>query len=101
MNQEASKQSYRGVRCLSCRQPIPLPGILSKWDSNLGAKDSGGAPHSARVFSLRCRVCEQEKPYRVADIVEFEGAPRAWAFRPRMRQPQGHSSGGQSKAATG
>lgn len=101
MNQEAGKQSYRGVRCLSCRQPIPLPGLLSKWDSSLDATDSGGALHSARVFSLRCRVCEREKPYRSADIVDFEGTPRDRSFRPRMPQPRGHSSGGRSRAATG
>ena len=34
-----------------------------------------------RVFSLRCRACEREKPYRASDVVEFEGARRAALVR--------------------
>ena len=78
MTVEAFPQSYRGVRCLSCRQPIPLPAILFR----LGSKFVGNCPDSAlehpvKVFSLRCRAWEREKPYRTTDITNFGGAPRA------------------------
>ena len=74
--------SYRGVRCLSCRQPIPLPGIVLDIESSL-IDHGSGLPHRDRVFSLRCRACEREKPYRTSDIVDFEGTPTSRLFRPR------------------
>jgi hypothetical protein len=98
MIQEAAKQSYRGVRCLSCLQPIPLPAILTKLDESL--QDSGAIhERPTRVFSLRCRACEKEKPYRASDIVEFEGEPRRRVSHSRMLHAQGHYPGGRSRAA--
>jgi hypothetical protein len=82
MNQEAVQQSYRGVRCMSCRQPIPLPNILIEMDSRLrGLSSERADEHCARVFSLRCRACEREKPYRASDIEDFEGEPRVRVSR--------------------
>jgi hypothetical protein len=82
MNLEAVQQSYRGVRCLSCRQPIPLPKILIEMDSRLrGLSTEHVDEHCARVFSLRCRACEREKPYRASDIMDFDGQPRVRASR--------------------
>ena len=91
MNVEAVRQSYRGVRCLSCRQPIPLPAILSH----------SAHEHPGRVFSLRCRACEREKPYRASEITEFEGAPRtrvsgSRATQPKSRHSESHSRIGSS-----
>ena len=73
---QADKQSYLGVRCLSCRQPIPVPSILLGSISAAGQESSllSHEEHD-RVFSLRCRSCEREKPYRASDVVEFEGEP--------------------------
>jgi hypothetical protein len=100
MNQEATLQSYRGVRCLSCRQPIPLPAILLKMDSSPNRNEAGmDYEYPTRVFSLRCRSCEREKPYRAADIVEFEGAPRTRVSRSRLIHSHGQKSGGQTRAA--
>jgi hypothetical protein len=78
----ALPQSHPGVRCLSCRQPIPLPAILFR----LGSKFVGNCPDSAlehpiKVFSLRCRAWEREKPDRTPDTTNFEGAPRAGMSR--------------------
>lgn len=102
MNQEATKQSYRGVRCLSCRQPIPLPQILFKMDSNFSESDAGSVhDHPTRVFSLRCRACEREKPYRASDIMDFEGAPRTRVASSRILRPAGRHSGEKSRAANG
>lgn len=76
MMTEADKQSYLGVRCLSCRQPIPVPSILAASISAAEQQNSFLAHEEHdRVFSLRCRSCEREKPYRASDVVEFEGAP--------------------------
>lgn len=86
MMTEADKQSYFGVRCLSCRQPIPVPSILV---SRISAADQENSflshEEHDRVFSLRCRSCEREKPYRASDVVEFEGEPV-----PRVSRSRAH-----------
>jgi len=63
-----SKQSYRGVLCVSCKQAIPVPAIVVNMESDV--------ERTIRVFNLRCRACEKEHPYCTTDIVEFDGAPR-------------------------
>jgi hypothetical protein len=65
------KQSYRGVLCASCKQPIPVPAIVI----NMEAEAHDDVRH-VRVFNVRCRACEKELPYRSTDIVEYQGAPR-------------------------
>ena len=88
MSQNAVQQSYRGVLCLSCRQPIPLPAILIDIDSRLRGLIAGNAEEpSTRVFSLRCRSCEREKPYRMTDIVDFSGEPKVRVSRSQLLQP--------------
>jgi len=88
MSQKAVQQSYRGVRCLSCRQPIPLPSILIEIDSRLrGLNAENTDEPSTRAFSLRCRACEREKPYRMSDILDFEGAPKAHVSRSQLLHP--------------
>jgi hypothetical protein len=101
MKQDLAKQSYRGVRCLSCRQPIPLPGIVASMEASHGSQESDlGHEHYDRVFSLRCRACEREKPYRSSDIIDFEGTPTS-----RLTRSRGHIQGQQpeklSRAANG
>jgi hypothetical protein len=71
-----TKQSYRGVLCVCCTQPIPVPAFVVIAESPADEEQQ-----RVRVFSVRCRVCEKERPYRSTDIVEFEGAPR----------PRGHA----------
>jgi len=100
MDRETVPQSYRGVRCLSCRQPIPVPAILVAMDSALSGKGSAAAhEHPTRVFSLRCRACEREKPYRASDIMDFEGAPRTRPSRALTDHPKGRHTGSQSRGA--
>ena len=101
MIEEATKQSYRGVRCLSCRQPIPLPAILLKMDSILQENEVGAdQEHPTRVFSLRCRACEREKPYDAADILDFEGVPRTRVSLSRLIPSHGRKPSGQSRTAS-
>lgn len=98
---DVMQQSYRGVRCMSCRQPIPLPTILIELDSRLrGLRAEAADEHSARVFSLRCRVCEREKPYRTSDIMDFEGAPRPRGSRSHLLHP-GEGRSVRARAANG
>jgi hypothetical protein len=102
MNVEAVPRSYRGVRCLSCRQPIPLPAILIKMDSTLTSKAPDSVhDHPTRVFSLRCRACEREKPYRASDILDFEGEPRTRVSRAHTGHPKRRLSASLSRGANG
>jgi hypothetical protein len=71
---ELKVQSYRGVLCSNCRQPIPLPAIIVRME--LTSADVR-AEEGDRVFSLRCRACEKEMPYRVSNIIDVEGTPRS------------------------
>jgi hypothetical protein len=73
----SEKQQYRGVFCFSCRQPIPLPAIVLQIESTGSKLDRSYTDEpQKRVFSLRCRACDKEMPYRTADIVEIEGMPK-------------------------
>jgi hypothetical protein len=87
MNQEATTQEYRGVLCRYCRQPIPVPAIVigienaAKHDETVSGLEQGG-----RVFTLRCRSCEGEHPYRSKEIVSFEGTPKSRISRSREAQ---------------
>lgn len=96
MTQQSVQQSYRGVRCMSCRQPIPLPAFLIDTDSRIRTQQAD--EHSTRVFSLRCRSCEREKPYRTSDIMDFEGEPR---LRGRRAHPLHENRAARARAANG
>ena len=83
---------------MSCRQPIPLPSFLIETDSRLrGLSAEQADEHSTRVFSLRCRACEREKPYRTSDILDFEGEPRIRGHRSHSS----HESRARVRAANG
>ena len=73
MVQEFKEQRYRGVLCSCCRQPIPLPAIIARMEV-APVEEQGEA--GDRVFSLRCRACEREMPYRASEIIEIAGTPR-------------------------
>jgi hypothetical protein len=68
----AHQQSYRGVLCRCCKQPIPVSPFVVVMQP-----ESDEEQQRVRVFSVRCRACEKERPYRSSDIVEFEGTPRS------------------------
>jgi len=74
MTIETDRQTFRGVVCLHCRGPIPVPDIVRI----LQAADSEGLDSPRRksqVFNLRCPACHKEKPYRTMEILDFEGTP--------------------------
>jgi hypothetical protein len=73
---QADKESYRGVLCHYCRQPIPVPALLIRLQEAHAERAEGQEGHT-RVFNLRCRACEMEKLYCSTAIQTFDGAPRA------------------------
>lgn len=99
MNQELKSQHYSAVLCRSCRQPIPLPGIVVGMASRSQDQESGSQGDPGRVFTLRCRTCDKEKPYGVTDIVEFEGAPKPRVTRARKKSGHSDQDGGLAHAA--
>jgi hypothetical protein len=92
MNQQLEKQTYAGVVCRSCRQAIPLPGIVISMAAEIDNDKSAGENPQACVFSLRCRACDKEMPYRVNEIVEFEGIPRPRVWSARRKSGQAGSN---------
>lgn len=77
--EEKVVQSYRGVLCGHCHQPIPLPEIVERLAAADAESPSATGTGNIRSFHLRCRVCEREKTYHTGDIAEFEGVPRTRA----------------------
>jgi hypothetical protein len=76
MTIENDRPTFRGVACLHCQAPIPVPNIVRI----LQAADSDAVDLPSRkcqVFNLRCPVCHKEKPYRTREILDFEGTPES------------------------
>jgi hypothetical protein len=76
MTQEQMQQTYRGVLCLHCKNPIPISPLVASIEAELPVNESTPGRHQkCQVFHLRCAACGKEKPYKINEIVEFEGAP--------------------------
>jgi hypothetical protein len=97
MTLETEHQTFRGVVCLHCKSPVPVPGIVG---SLLDANDESEAfQRKSQVFNLRCPSCHKEKPYRTREIVDFEGTPEA-AVAPERPAPLGwYPQDGMTRAA--
>lgn len=83
MNQEAKIEQYHGVLCRYCRQPIPVPAIVIGMEEAAERETAYGQEQGDRVFTLRCRSCESEHPYRSKDIEVLEGIPKLRTSRSR------------------
>jgi len=71
-------RSYRGVLCRRCNEPIPVSPKVSLQDEFEYSKaDAPGG------FVARCRVCEYENVYPIAQLRSFEGEPRSRNARRR------------------
>jgi hypothetical protein len=76
MTQEKVQQTYRGVSCLHCKRPIPISPLVASIEADLPSDETTPRRHQkCQVFHLRCAACGKEKPYRIAEILEFEGTP--------------------------
>ena len=65
-------KSYRGVTCIWCREPIAVPARVARLQNQLESEETN-PPHS---FIVRCKLCERENIYSIADVKTFEGSPR-------------------------
>lgn len=82
MIQEVKSRTYRAVVCKHCREPIPVPAIVIRIES-LSQERQEAEGQSERVFTLRCRACVGEHPYRSSEIVEVEGEPKGRRISPQ------------------
>jgi len=76
MTIETEHQTFRGVVCLHCKAPIPVPAIVGNLQESSGDGIESSSKKS-QVFNIRCPQCHKEKPYRTREIVEFEGTPES------------------------
>jgi len=75
---EATKQQYRGVLCIHCRQPIPLSASQIRKEKELKESEPNELTElHSRSFNLRCRACHAEATYTPADTIDCDGTPRA------------------------
>jgi len=75
---EATKQQYRGVLCIHCRQPIPLSASQVRREKELKESEPNELTElHSRSFNLRCRACHGEATYTPADTIDCDGTPRA------------------------
>lgn len=73
MTLEMEHQTFRGVVCLNCKAPIPVPSIV--WENSLVPQEITLERGRASVFNVRCASCHKERPYRTSEIVTFDGLP--------------------------
>src|SRR5690242_9212628 len=90
MTQEQVQQSYRGVVCLHCKNPIPISPLVASIEAERPQATVGGH-QKCQVFHLRCAACGKEKPYKIDEIRQFDGAP---ASEPIYSQPRSSYAGG-------
>jgi hypothetical protein len=84
MTIETERPTFRGVVCLHCKEPVPVPAIVGTVeDANDGTESF---QRKSQVFNLRCPSCQKEKPYRTREIVDFEGTPEK-AIAPECPAP--------------
>jgi hypothetical protein len=72
-----AKQTYRGVLCFHCRQPIPLSASGVRREKDITNQEASDLDDFApRHFTLRCRACHKEGFYTPTEVIDCEGAPR-------------------------
>lgn len=74
MTLETERPTFRGVICLHCKEPVPVPAIVGDPKLATG-EEAESRTGKSQVFNIRCPACHKEKPYRVSEILEFEGIP--------------------------
>jgi hypothetical protein len=86
MTIETEQTTFRGVACLHCKAPIPVPAIVKSMQES-GNDEAEASPRKSQVFNLRCPYCHKEKPYRTREIVDFSGTPDTLAMPPERPSP--------------
>jgi len=97
MTLETERPTFRGVVCLHCKAPVPVPAIVG---SLLAASaDAESSQRKSQVFNLRCPCCHKEKPYRTREIVDFEGTPETAMSPERPAPVRWYPQDGMTRAA--
>ena len=92
MVQQLERGTYSAVLCRSCREPIPVPAIVIRMHET-ARTEAPDAVQSERVFTLRCRACEAEKPYRSSQVIEVDGQPKVRRAASRGDVPLARAAG--------
>lgn len=98
MTTEMERPTFRGVVCLHCKTPIPVPAIVSNLPASV-IGDLESLQRKSQVFNVRCPHCLKEKPYRTREIVDFEGTPEKLMFRDRPTPMRWFPTAGMTRAA--
>lgn len=97
MTTTTERPTFRGVVCLHCKAPVPVPSIV---DSVQSASDTAqSSQRKSQVFNVRCPSCHKEKPYRTREIVDFDGTPGTATFEERLTPMRWYPQDGFAKAA--
>lgn len=97
MMTQVDRPTFRGVVCLHCQAPIPVPAIVGGLQEIPEGEES--SQRKSQVFNLRCPCCHKEKPYRTREIVDMEGTPET-ALSPEPPAPvRWYPQGGNARAA--
>jgi hypothetical protein len=101
MTQATEQDLYRGVTCLSCKQPIPIPHAVANVEAEL-LRDRARSVEGLKcqVFHLRCQACGKEKPYKIGEIREFERRSRMERSSEESHLERSRGLGESSKAAS-
>lgn len=74
---EASKEQYRGVVCIHCREPIPLSASQVRKEKEMRESEPNELTElRSSSFNLRCRACHGEATYTPVDTIDCDGVPR-------------------------
>ena len=72
-------KSYRGVLCVRCRERIPVSAKVASLQDELKCMIT----NLTRTIIARCKLCECENIYSIADVQAFDGEPRKRISRAR------------------
>ena len=100
MTLETETRHFRGVVCLHCKAPIPVPVVVGGTGRPVPEAGQDDLSQSnSLVFALRCPSCHKEKPYRTREIVDFEGSPEVSTPFARPNSVRTPRQNDQSRAA--
>ena len=97
MTLETERPTFRGVVCLHCKAPVPVPAIVHSLQAASGEAES--SQRKSQVFNIRCPSCHKEKPYRTREIVDFEGTPETAVTPERPAPVRWYPQDGMTRAA--